>query len=199
MNARYAEFWKSIEPRQPEGADRESESKRLGCSDLPNENLKPADVWAHFPCIHVEMDLLERFTRIVARPAVLLKEDRTVKVGNRDLPIGYPRLIDSSDPAGPTPNRDVLCDPADHACTPLLPQTQKPRTGWQLVPPIGKQSDDPFEDARKKVIDAVINKDGKITNDIPYAATPADIAPIFGVPPKTILLPDASSSASTVP
>jgi hypothetical protein len=84
------------------------------CCVLPGEEVYCRKGWGKDTCVHVEMDLLERFTRIGARPAVELQEDFEVT--------GAWRFEGRGD--------FHPCDPEDWACQDVHKQRVLPRIGW---------------------------------------------------------------------
>jgi hypothetical protein len=115
------------------------------------------------------MDLIERLTRIMARPGILLREDL--------FSIGVPR-----DRITPSGDANVTCNPNDHACVTLRPQVTPESTGWQIVPP--KSKADPtgaIEALRKELRRQTVTDDFLIEGDVPYQATPEELLPLFEV------------------
>jgi hypothetical protein len=150
MKTAYKEFWDSLEPTE--------QTKKLECDD-----------YGISPCTHTEMDLIERLTRIMARPGILLREDL--------FSIGVPR-----DRITPSGDANVTCNPNDHACVTLRPQVTPESTGWQIVPP--KSKADPtgaIEALRKELRRQTVTDDFLIEGDVPYQATPEELLPLFEV------------------
>ncbi len=117
----YGKFWDAIvKPRcgTPEAFVRckndDPGQIKGDCCVLPGEEVYCRKGWGKDTCVHVEMDLLERFTRIGARPAVELQEDFEVTGAWRAEGRGdfHP------------------CDPEDWACQDLHKQKVLPRMGW---------------------------------------------------------------------
>ncbi|MDB4978253.1 MAG: hypothetical protein JWM56_439 [Candidatus Peribacteria bacterium] len=158
MNKTYQKFWDSLAPTDT--------TRKLECND-----------WADGSCIHVETDLMERFTRIMARPAVLLKEDLQS--------LGAPRARISG-----TGDASVTCNPADHACVTLKQQRTVPKDGWQIVPPRVLPDEQNVIDALRTGMRRKTLQDNlQITNGVPYISSPEDILPIYTVPESLDLRP----------
>jgi len=172
MDETYKEFWESI----VEYPEKDIPDKKWDCQSL--------DV---MPCIHVEMDLLERFTRIGARPAVQLWED----VESRG-PLRTAALKDATAAAAlPStnlvpPTAVPLCPREDWACQVLNVEKTFAREGWRVE---GVEEDTGKEDLvklrnrlRKETIP------GNSSSSFPYTVTPADMLPSFNIP-SPITLP----------
>ncbi len=170
LNDLTKEFWKSLEPNDL--------TKNLTCKD-----------WNTTECTHVEMDLLERVTRIMARPGILLQEDLgTTGVSRLKVSNGNEKAAN--------------CDPNDQACLELLPQQTLPKDGWQMIAP--KQPDDAasasdqLQQLRNDLRQETITDNGKIRTgktlggedkELPFISQPQDIFPIFWVPSAFDLRP----------
>lgn len=168
MNDRYKTFWESL---NPEGDERvEEEKDKLKCV-----------AWDSSVCRHVEMDLLERFTRIGSRPAVLLAEDFKA--------VGTLRGF-----AG-------ACLPDDETCQLLNPENVYPRGGWQLTTQAssGASSDAALTGVRTQLRNAsMVVPVGSIDDETfpPYAADRGALQLIFETPASIDLTPSSSSSAA---
>ncbi|MEK7591633.1 MAG: hypothetical protein AAB489_05525, partial [Patescibacteria group bacterium] len=117
MNGAYGVFWDSIRMFDEAWADRENRDAPPLCATSQGlVELKPLECcgWTLEHCVHVEMDLAERFMRIGARPAVLLQEDFASKGEKRVYPD---------------------CDPKDHVCAALYPEERSAKNGWQILLP----------------------------------------------------------------
>ncbi len=200
MNGAYERFWQSLSPPAetitvacptPQDPDRRcplsGDELTLRCPD-----------WDGPPCVHTEVDLTERMTRIMARPGVLLREDVAS--------IGFPRLPAERDP----PLSTVTCDPTDHACLLLPPERREPKDGWQLLPPRDAQGRTPaIQRIRDRMRLKTVGPDGAYatlpTHDpddgpdervaIPYGPPVEHVAPVFTVPDPIRLTPSASPPA----
>jgi hypothetical protein len=165
MQSAYQEFWDSIIPS--------SRTRNLECT-----------AYAEDECVHTEMDLLERFMRITARPGVLLQEDLEVW-GQPRMPIA-PNQLPSNWPLPDEAGwrKVATCEPQDYACLELNGQWQYPKDGWQIVPQKNTPSTDAAldqirTDAREKTIDST----GKATNGQQYVVPDIRLYPVFTVPP----------------
>jgi hypothetical protein len=174
-NAAYDEFWKSLEPPDASfwemlGLGGDESERRLTCSG-----------WNSTPCVHVEMDLLERMTRITAMPGVYLRENLLVR--------GAPRTsTDETDP-----ENTIACDPANDLCAPPLHRVIKqPPVGFQVeAPETNARWDQALERIRTNVREGTIDQNGKQTGDVPfpYVGRPEQLYDSFTVPPDVDLLP----------
>jgi hypothetical protein len=165
------------------------------------------DCYAHRSgaCVHAEMDLLERITRIGARPALLLREDYYAAAEEfRPNPaeVGYGK--DS-------------CPVDDWACQLLHGRQMYPRVGWAIdwsgkAPEPESQSafcgegptDDPFGAARVCLFRDSLQRPGvpaAPTNNaglFPYAVPRNDIVESFAIPSDDIqLIPQQSVPMET--
>ncbi len=175
MNDAYDKFWKSL---NVEGSGEiEKQKDELKCKQ-----------WDEGVCMNVEMDLIERFTRIATRPDVQLKED----FDSTGLPRSY----------------GAVCSPDDAACQLLNPEKRYAPSGWQMRTATGsssggsKASDAKTTDEiRKTLRDASLPKPyGTVDTDTmpAYFVEPIDLLRIFDTPDGSPLTP-ASSSASSSP
>ncbi len=120
MKDAYDEFWRSVGPIKPkEDEELERQKRELECD------------WGVFPCIHVEMDLIERLTRIGSRPLVMGPEDYESKGEAR---------IDGSD-----------CPPEDHVCLLLHSEKIEKSKGWEIRGPTEDTAQDSIDDLRSKL------------------------------------------------
>jgi len=178
MNDVYETFWKSLQE------DRSQDPDKWNCVNV-----------GKLPCVHVEMDLMERFTRIGARPAVLLKEDlqslgylRTESSSsNSSLPFSAP------DPIKTQPQ----CPRADWACQVINAEMRKSTSGWRIegmerIPAeeaLGKLR----EEMRKDTAPKNYEDDEEAFR---YDVQPDDILPSFNVSLPIRLVPENYSSSS---
>lgn len=175
MNNTYEKFWKSLEYLDP-NEQLSLEDRKPKCGD---KTMQPLDCcsWGDKRCSHVESDLVERFTRITARPAVLLKEDFYAA--------GYSmaRIPKAEDKTQLRVEVYANCTPADLTCQPLLPQTESPVDGWQIVFPQRGQNLS-LERIRAKARSYMLNPDGTIvgTPSLPLATKPDALYSTFDVP-----------------
>lgn len=109
MDRTYGDFWDSIGPFTPEKDWTEADKK------LAEQKKKLECTAGTFPCVHVEMDLLERLTRIASRPLIMLNEDYDSK--------GVARATATA------------CEATDHVCLLMHPEQTKPVQGWEIRGP----------------------------------------------------------------
>ncbi|MBI1812833.1 hypothetical protein HYR82_03560 [Candidatus Peregrinibacteria bacterium] len=165
MRQRYDAFWKSLIS--------DDDTKRLQCMGYGQQK-----------CVHVEMDLLERFTRIVARPAVLLREDFEA--------YGIPRvpLPSRSDPGNVDKRKDATCWSEDHACSDLPPERALGKDGWQTTLQRDGNARAIIDGLRRGGRRYTVQDDGTAANPpLPSTAPLPKILPHFDVPDPTDLSP----------
>ena len=157
MTTAYRQFWDGIEPSQ--------ETKDLACATGPGSK-----------CVYVESELLQIFTRLVARPAIQLKEDLQT-VG---------------------PATAAICDAADNTCSKPTAQRTDQSDGWQIiVPPDGEagtsQTDFLRTDARRETVtdQGQIRISTTTNKPYPYDSATQDIYRIFEQPSDLPLSPPA--------
>lgn len=173
MTERYDKFWKSIGPLDPDEA-----------SDDPNsigqmKQKLECYFWDSDTCQHVEMDLMERFVRIGARPMVMLNEDYDS--------VGQPRGI-----GGP-------CVPSDHVCTPAYPEETGSGSQWDIRGTFEEQTKD-MDELRKNIREDTLPQPiGTIPSSAfpSYETDPRYLLPIHDVPQPIDLTPRSSSSSSS--
>ena len=184
MNAKYKQFWDAVtKPRcgTPEAAKRcaGADPAAGDCCVLQGEEKYCRRGWNSDTCVHVEMDLLERFTRIGARPAVQLLEDFLV-MGNWRL-------------AGGTTSGFPPCNPQDWACLNLHAVRMEPRYGW------GAEMSVSSADAAIDALRARMFQESLQSPQFPYRAPSGTIVPSFDVRPPLDLSPLSSSSSASSP
>ena len=113
-------------------------------------------------CVHVEMDLLERFTRIGARPGVYLKED-----------------FDSKGKFRP-PDDPKNCPTEDWSCQKLNPEYIYPRRGWHVLVSAERQKDF-INNLRKKLFEDTI------LSNLNFKSDRKDILPSLNSPTEILL------------
>ena len=158
MEESYGEFWTSLlHPWEVLSRDRR----------LTNCSAKKSGL-----CKHVEMDLVERFTRIGVRPAVQLIED-AFSIGRfRD-----PNIFGYTD-----------CPEKDWACVLLHEEQEPPRRGWKISGPTEGSGEESVDRLRQKNAEEFINEgktelfSGEEEELFPYNQSPEDILPSFHVP-----------------
>lgn len=177
-NMTYLKFWKSLTYRDPDSG----QVPKCGKTDIG-----PLDccTWGDLRCQHTEVDLLERFTRITARPAVQLRED-LLNQGIARTPVSIPGQLGKR-----TTMTDAVCNPADHSCPAMLRQKDVPPTGWQILLPDRTAEQDLINVLRSQAREQTISPEGQIIGDppVPYLSTPTDLYPVFTVPTPTTLKP----------
>lgn len=138
--AAYEAFWASVEKSENEDP--------LACPERGAGR-----------CVHPEMDLLERVTRLTAMPGVLLREQLQVQ-------------------GPPSQQNRVL---------PLYREIHAPAAGWQVVLPKAGPDDVLFDEPRIKQRRATIDDDGQLEG--PYVSPAEKIYPAFTVPEEFQLIP----------
>ncbi|OGJ59638.1 hypothetical protein A2881_03270 [Candidatus Peribacteria bacterium RIFCSPHIGHO2_01_FULL_55_13] len=184
MNAKYKQFWDAVtKPR----CDTAEAAKRCAgadpaegdCCVQPGEEKYCRRGWNSDTCVHVEMDLLERFTRIGARPAVQLLEDFLV--------IGSWRTPGNANADFPP------CDPQDWACLNLHAVRMEPRYGW------GAEMSTSSADAAIDALRARMFQETLQSPQFPYQAPSETIVPSFDVRPPLDLSPLSPSPSIISP
>lgn len=176
MTEAYDNFWKSLNIQNDQQTEKDKD--QLKCK-----------AWDTTICMNVEMDLLERFTRIAARPDVELKEDFNDP--------GIPQQYGAS------------CLPDDRACLLLNPEKTYAPAGWQAktgsssagaAQQSGQNGAMTVDDLRKKLRDNSLPKPfGTVDTDTypAYITDPQDLLPIFDVPRPSPLTISSSSASGT--
>jgi len=181
MNSAYEKFWTSLQE------DRSADINLWNC-------VTPGAL----PCVHVEMDMMERFTRIGARPAVLLKEDLQS--------LGYMRTASSSSNSSlpfsaPDPIKVVPpCPRADWSCQVINVEMRKPRTGWWVEGMDREKMQQSLEKLQKEQREKTMPKDKD--DAFHYDVQPDDALPSYNVTMPIRFTPvnsAASASASIAP
>ncbi|MDD5103011.1 MAG: hypothetical protein PHX93_01275 [Candidatus Peribacteraceae bacterium] len=166
MDETYKTFWDSI-TTYPE---QDVPEKKWDC-----RNLKV------MPCIHVEMDLLERFTRIGARPAVQLKEDLDARGLQRTAVVKdthSDERLPSTKFVPPTANPP--CPREDWACQILNVQKTFAREGWRVEGIKEDLNKEDLANLRNRLRKQTIP--GNSSSSFPYTVTPEDMLPSFNLP-----------------
>jgi len=144
MSVAYSRFWRSVQ-RELENND---------CSKFNTGR-----------CLHVEMDLRERLTRIGARPAILLKEDF--------LSIGEFRDAGNAHWAG-------TCPADDWTCQILPPEHTFPRRGWHVDMPDQEKEEEYIQETRN----TMLQKNVQILGALPLRITSIDALPSIDIPTR---------------
>lgn len=165
MNDEYAEFWESLAPLKPDDYNGDDINR------IPEMRRQLyCKAWDTQPCIHVEMDLMERFQRINSRPMVLLQEDFESKGELRAHP--------------------QVCLPDDDVCLRLHPEEQPQTFLWQVNGP-GKDIDT-SKDLKQKLRDITLPKEiGTLDAEKapPYDVNLNQLLPSLSVPAPIDLTP----------
>lgn len=173
MNERYRQFWDSIGPLRQEEAQGQGEHF---CSPLNMKHRLECQDWDSSLCQHVEMDLIERFTRIASRPDVQLKEDYES--------LGPERIFST-------------CPPENHVCSPVHAEGIRPRVQWEIIGP--KTQEEFIDELRKTVRDRTLPSPvgAQARSAMPRFDTDIqELLPIYDVPGSIDLTPPSSSSSS---
>ncbi|PIR52741.1 hypothetical protein COU76_04870, partial [Candidatus Peregrinibacteria bacterium CG10_big_fil_rev_8_21_14_0_10_49_10] len=169
MNVTYDEFWGSLR-LEPEKVEDGTEEDCVTLNSLP--------------CIHAEMDLLERFTRMCARPGVLLQED----FGSRGRPINRSET-----------DFDV-CPREDWACQQLNQETYGTQKGWGIHLPDETTQQALLSELRQKMFKETVLQEGVSVEDrIRFFVNPSEIIPSFEVRGGEVLIPTSPFSPAPSP
>lgn len=133
------------------------------------------------PCIHAEMDLLERFTRIGARPAIALKEDFLSKGPARRDVIKDAVLLQSLPSSALKPHTAFPpCPREDWSCQVFSAQKTFAREGWRVEGVQEGTKKDALRTLRNRLRQETIPSN--VSGAFPYIIRPADMLPSFNVP-----------------
>ena len=138
MRESHRKFWDSVQ-------------KNLGDNDCNRFN--------EGRCMHVEMDLKERLTRIGSRPAIQLKEDIQ----------SHGKFRESAGSLGDCPKSDWVCQV-------LRSEYTYPKRGWHIE--IEGDTNKQLEPIRTKILQDTIQ-----TMNIPMKSLPIEILPSLDFPP----------------
>jgi len=173
MNETYSTFWQSLTQQQ----------ESYDCAQTGT-----------MPCIHTEMDLRERFTRIGARPAIQLKEDFAARGAWRNATTATPDLPELQPSRSlPIPQESPPCPREDFACLVLNATNVLPRQGWS-VEGAASATDQAVTDIQNSVREQTLKK--KAPEEFPLVSSPDKILPSFDVPRAVPLEYQSSSSPS---
>lgn len=187
MNGAYGKFWNAI--TKPRCGTLEAQKRCEGqnpadgdCCVRAGEEEFCRKGWDKDTCVHVEMDLLERFTRMGARPAVLLKNDfdvigswRTRGAGTRDT---FP-----------------VCNTNDWSCLDLHREEQQPKFGWYTR--VQRSQQNASTDAlRSRLYLETLRNTLSSSSHFPYQGDPSTITPSFEQRPPIDLSTKAPRSGS---
>ncbi|MBT4366924.1 hypothetical protein HOD24_00870 [Candidatus Peregrinibacteria bacterium] len=173
MDHAYKRFWKSLSlipgASKPDGTQAGTEEDCIIGSGGEYE----------IPCVHTEMDLRERFQRMCARPAILLKEDFEV-VGERRNTI----INDFGD-----------CPREDWACQLQNRYTEYSREGWALKSPPESGQQNLLDVLRRKLFqETLFFQNRRNPNKTPFIVDLDEITPSFRVPETEDITPEETST-----
>lgn len=159
MIERYRQFWDSL------------------TSSFDNWDCNGADV---MPCVHVEMDLLERFTRIGARPSIQLKEDfKSAGPLRKDL-INSPQILNTLPSSRLVPPTAVPpCPREDHSCQIFNAEKTYAPEGWRVEGIEENTGRSDLQDLRNRLRTETVPTG---SSPFPYIVQPIDMLPSFDVP-----------------
>ena len=175
MNAGYSKYWESL-TLDP-----------AAVVDGTEEDCLFPDI---IPCVHVEMDLIERFVRMCSRPAVLLDDDPRAVDGDFDS-IGKPMdqfIIDFDE-----------CPREDWACQQLNQEKYHTQRGWGWRAPDEKWQEDGFiAPYRGNMFRQTLLRQGVPADQkLKFFVDPDDITPSFETQGVTNLIPVPGQSSSS--
>jgi len=168
MYRTYGDFWQSMGPLRPEKEGWEEWERKL-----VGQKEKLECEWGKFPCVHVEMDLVERLTRVGSRPLVMLKEDYKSSGSGRTLP--------------------NVCPPEDHVCLLLHPEETKPVQGWEIRGPTTQSVTDFLDSIRSTMMSITFPSPlGSVETDAmpPYDASTGQRAQGISTVPSSTIIPE---------
>ncbi len=167
MKKTYEEFWTSMGPLEPAAANAPAGEGDEN-SKLREKKRKLECDWDTFPCVHVEMDLIERLTRVGSRPLVMLKEDYQSTGSGRTLPTD--------------------CPPEDHVCLLMHPEKNEPAQGWEIRGPAAERT--------VRELDGMRSSLRSLSFPSPLGTADKTELPPYDVPAKELLPGIESSPAS---
>jgi len=173
INKPYERFWKSLTGVHENGPWTRTQESALDCKGYGREN-----------CVHSEVDLIERLTRIFVRPAVLVQED----LNHRGIPRDA-NILDSVNGMSVISN----CDEADWACQSFNDQLTYPKEKWTFILPTLTGSQQPIIDTHtqnmlQKTIPSIGT--GNPGNIFPYDADSGALLPLFSQDEIIDLIPE---------
>jgi len=182
MDLSYKKFWDSL-TRDPDDV---IDGTEKDCIQVD------ADV-----CVHVEMDLTERFVRMCSRPAVFLKED----FGYKGFGLGEPIdefVVDFDDCPGREPGSISDSEKWNWACQQLNQEKSYTQRGWGIrAPSISEQEEFISELRRDMFKDTLLRESVADDDKLKFLVEPDDITPSFEVQGTTELVPGTESSSSS--
>lgn len=176
MNSAYQKYWDSLR-LDPDAV-----------TDGTEEDCIFPDT---IPCVHVEMDLIERFVRMCSRPAVFLEEPGgplDEDFGSIGEPIDQ-FVVDFDE-----------CPREDWACQLLNQEKYHTGRGWGLRTPDYEVQEEFIAEFRKQTFGETLLREGIADDDkLKFFVEPDDITASFETQPSTELIPTAGSSSSAGP
>ncbi|OGJ70791.1 hypothetical protein A3G69_02555 [Candidatus Peribacteria bacterium RIFCSPLOWO2_12_FULL_53_10] len=189
MNTKYKQFWDAVtKPRcgtlEATKRCKNADPSSGDCCVISGQEKYCRRGWSSDTCVHVEMDLIERFTRIGARPAVQLFED-FFALGTWRTP-GNP-LVEFPP-----------CDPQDWACLQLHATKVEPRYGWFTEANVRSQ-ESTIDKLRIRMFKETLQMMGSSSSHFPYQTNPNTITPSFDVrrPVEIVPVPATASASSS--
>jgi hypothetical protein len=162
MNSAYQQFWGSM-TIDPEDIWDGTEEDCYQHNERTSFGQRTAG-----RCVHVEEDLIERFTRIAARPGIQLREDL--------LSIGEGFL-------NPYEDGFDVCPYEDWVCVHLNAEVSYPRIGWHLTSSGSLLQNETLEEARRVMMEASLQFGVTDANQlVPYNVPRNQILPSFAEP-----------------
>jgi hypothetical protein len=196
MDREYKQFWDAV--TKPRCGTLEGDKRCGAMGQNTNDPLQDCCViggeeeycrkgWDQDTCVHVEMDLIERFTRMGARPGVLLHEDFR-SMGEWRWP------LDMHQSSAFPP-----CDPADWSCLNPHGIEQNPRTGWYTeTRGIETTQQIWMDELRARLVQESHIQEGTPSTELfIYSPIRNAITPSFDVRPPAELSPAPPSSTSS--
>ena len=183
MNLMYMKYWDSL---------------RLDPASVVDGTEEDCLFPDQIPCVHVEMDLIERFVRMCSRPAVFLKEDFYQPGGAPD-PLGRPIdqfIVDFDECPG---NEDPRSPQQwNWACQPLNQEKYETQRGWGLRVPDEEAQEDFISGFREDMFKETLLREGVAEEfKLRFHVEPNEITPSFETLGTTELIPEAGSSSSS--
>lgn len=189
MNSKYKQFWNAV--TKPRCGTLEATKRCNGadpsagdCCVKAGEEKYCRRGWNSDTCVHVEMDLLERFTRMGARPAIQLFED-FFALGTWRTP-GNPSV------------EFPPCDPQDWACLQLHALKVEPHYGWFMEVNVRSQERS-IDKLRARMFKETLQMTGSSSSRFPYQVNPNTITPSFDVrhPVEIVPIPAPTSASAS--
>ncbi|PIQ76080.1 hypothetical protein COU78_06470 [Candidatus Peregrinibacteria bacterium CG10_big_fil_rev_8_21_14_0_10_49_24] len=178
MNSAYQKFWDSL---------------RLDPAAVTDGTEEDCIFPDTIPCVHVEMDLTERFVRMCSRPAVFLEEDFDKEVIGRPID---EYIIDFDECPGTEDPRPQY--QWNWACQPLNQEKYQTQRGWGLRSPYEKEQMEFISEFRRGMFEQTLLRDGVPEDDkLKFKVEPNDITPSFEAQGTTKVIFDTYTSSSS--